>query len=133
MALINCPECKQEISDKAISCPNCGFPLSQMSESKLASLYFNEDLECPEFPDDLSIGKSIWGSANVYLGTFYNHDNFLIKGLPDGTTLSINIYTKGISIARRVSTLLFYPIINLHKSQLIKFSSTCEADIIRKK
>ena len=27
MALINCPECGKEISDKAISCPNCGVPL----------------------------------------------------------------------------------------------------------
>lgn len=29
MALINCPECSKEISDKAISCPNCGYPLTQ--------------------------------------------------------------------------------------------------------
>ena len=27
MALINCPECHREISDKAESCPHCGFPL----------------------------------------------------------------------------------------------------------
>lgn len=27
MALINCPECNKEISDKAIACPNCGAPL----------------------------------------------------------------------------------------------------------
>lgn len=24
MALINCKECGKEVSDKAISCPNCG-------------------------------------------------------------------------------------------------------------
>lgn len=29
MALISCPECNKEISDKAISCPNCGYPLNQ--------------------------------------------------------------------------------------------------------
>lgn len=29
MALIKCPECKKEISDKASSCPICGFPLSE--------------------------------------------------------------------------------------------------------
>lgn len=28
MALINCPECKKEISDKALSCPACGFQIS---------------------------------------------------------------------------------------------------------
>ncbi len=28
MALISCPECSKEISDKATSCPNCGAPIS---------------------------------------------------------------------------------------------------------
>lgn len=27
MALINCPECKKEVSDQSITCPNCGFPI----------------------------------------------------------------------------------------------------------
>ncbi len=27
MALINCEECRKEVSDKAASCPNCGAPL----------------------------------------------------------------------------------------------------------
>ncbi|MFR5707831.1 zinc ribbon domain-containing protein [Faecalitalea cylindroides] len=29
MALINCPECSKEISDRAITCPNCGYPISE--------------------------------------------------------------------------------------------------------
>lgn len=33
MALIKCPECGKEISDKASSCPNCGCPLSEMVTS----------------------------------------------------------------------------------------------------
>lgn len=28
MALINCPECGREISDKALSCPTCGCPIT---------------------------------------------------------------------------------------------------------
>ena len=28
MAMIKCPECKKEISDKAITCPNCGYGLN---------------------------------------------------------------------------------------------------------
>lgn len=28
MSLIECPECKKEISDKASSCPNCGCPIT---------------------------------------------------------------------------------------------------------
>lgn len=29
MALIKCPECEKEISDKAVRCPNCGYPIMQ--------------------------------------------------------------------------------------------------------
>jgi hypothetical protein len=35
MALINCPECKNQISDLAESCPNCGYPLIQEIVSNL--------------------------------------------------------------------------------------------------
>lgn len=28
MALINCPECSKEISDKVTACPSCGYPLA---------------------------------------------------------------------------------------------------------
>lgn len=31
MALIKCPECGKEISDKATTCINCGFPLSELN------------------------------------------------------------------------------------------------------
>jgi len=31
MALINCPECQKEISDKVKACPNCGYPFSNES------------------------------------------------------------------------------------------------------
>ena len=30
MALIKCPECGREVSDRASSCPNCGCPLSEI-------------------------------------------------------------------------------------------------------
>ena len=30
MALINCPECHKEISDNAVSCPNCGYLISNV-------------------------------------------------------------------------------------------------------
>lgn len=31
--LIACPECKRQISDKAISCPHCGYPISKSKTS----------------------------------------------------------------------------------------------------
>ncbi len=33
MALINCPECGNKVSDKASACPKCGWPLSEMNTS----------------------------------------------------------------------------------------------------
>lgn len=35
MALINCPECNKEISDKAKSCPHCGCPINTNSKYKI--------------------------------------------------------------------------------------------------
>ena len=29
MALIKCPECNNEVSDKALNCPHCGYPLKK--------------------------------------------------------------------------------------------------------
>ena len=31
MALITCPECQLQVSDKALSCPHCGYPINQMA------------------------------------------------------------------------------------------------------
>ena len=42
MALINCPECGKEISDKATYCPNCGNPINQQPQQA------EEYLCCPK-------------------------------------------------------------------------------------
>lgn len=31
MALIRCPECGREISDKAAACPGCGYPMTPVN------------------------------------------------------------------------------------------------------
>lgn len=36
MALIKCPECGREISDKAVSCPGCGCPASEFQKDEAA-------------------------------------------------------------------------------------------------
>lgn len=35
MALIKCPECRREISDKAASCPGCGCPASEFKNIRI--------------------------------------------------------------------------------------------------
>lgn len=47
MALIQCPECKKEISDKAEFCPKCGYDFSFIPPPVIKQLYEKEYL--PEF------------------------------------------------------------------------------------
>ena len=37
MALIRCPECQREVSDKASACPSCGYPLRESWLSQLGA------------------------------------------------------------------------------------------------
>lgn len=34
MALLKCPECTHDVSDKALSCPHCGYPINTPSSTK---------------------------------------------------------------------------------------------------
>jgi hypothetical protein len=47
MALIKCPECGKEVSDKAVACPNCGCPVSEQFSK-------NEDNEIVNDKDEKS-------------------------------------------------------------------------------
>lgn len=38
MAMIKCPECGKEISDQAVSCPNCGYVLKKEPDVKRTKL-----------------------------------------------------------------------------------------------
>ena len=38
MALIKCPECEREISDKAEACPHCGCPTAKNVKQKQLSI-----------------------------------------------------------------------------------------------
>jgi hypothetical protein len=35
MALIKCPECSKEVSDSALTCPNCGYQLNPSNLPKI--------------------------------------------------------------------------------------------------
>ncbi|MBK9218524.1 MAG: TM2 domain-containing protein [Uliginosibacterium sp.] len=45
MALIQCPECQKEISDRAAACIHCGFPIAQPIENKGSSEIANDNHE----------------------------------------------------------------------------------------
>ena len=52
MALIECPECRGEVSSAAASCPNCGFPINQSQQESQKRIPLgitaNEDLKLLE-------------------------------------------------------------------------------------
>ena len=48
MTIINCPECKNGVSDKASFCPSCGYPLNSIAIGN--SIVNINAMECPYFP-----------------------------------------------------------------------------------
>jgi len=38
MALIQCPECQQRVSDQAGTCPHCGYPLANSQQADLETI-----------------------------------------------------------------------------------------------
>jgi hypothetical protein len=44
MPLINCPECKAQVSDKAASCIKCGFPFQNQQEKPALGVQLNPAL-----------------------------------------------------------------------------------------
>jgi len=63
MALINCPECEKEISDKTKACPHCGFPIpeqkQQDAERVLGKDAISKEKEIP-VNDQVSKAPSFW-------------------------------------------------------------------------
>ncbi len=48
MALIKCPECGKDISDKAIQCIHCGYPLSEINNKNVTKTNVElSDKQCP--------------------------------------------------------------------------------------
>ncbi len=123
MALINCSECGKEISDKAISCPNCGNPINQSIDIIKNEIKNEEELKFAELPDNLEIGKQIvnWGGNAAFDGYYDQREN-LITEIPSGT-VKVILHTHGMHI---VKGLIFYPI---HNSQIISLKQTSQEDL----
>lgn len=91
MALINCPECGKQISDKASACPDCGYPINdthstkEYNSIKLANLYERarksleiDDLEhaAEYYKQILDVVPNDWESYFYsYLGEFPTFTN----------------------------------------------------------
>ena len=56
MALIKCPECKKEISSKAKSCPNCGYPINEKENKKDSRIKFVA-AKCPNCGSNIEVNQ----------------------------------------------------------------------------
>lgn len=74
MALIKCPECGKDVSDKAESCPNCGFPIESSSGKVkiILPVFRREENQKVTISKTGNVGNFIWEGvagdvAEVYL------------------------------------------------------------------
>ena len=91
MALIICPDCGKQISDKAVACPDCGCPISSLQGGKLR-------VECVFFGifGNCRITVNFCGTSKVLKNGFY--DDFAVPS--DGKEHTATIYcAKGFDSA----------------------------------
>ena len=124
MALINCPECNKEVSDKAIACPNCGLPIFNQIPSKQTNN--SNILDCPDLTRNLHIGKQIvnWGGDSAFQGEYQNSEN-VVEVIPSGK-ITVILHTHGI----RIATHSYRPILDIHNSQIISFKQTTKYELV---
>lgn len=108
MALIKCPECGKEISNKSVNCINCGYPLKKIDSEK------NIEIEkFPDLPHNLGIGPQVvnWTDGAAIQVKFQGKDNF--KNIENG---DCNIYVHKYGI--RISQMLYD--VKIHRSQIVE-------------
>ncbi len=67
--LIKCPECGQSISDKALACPHCGMPKSEMNNKPFLMEYDSNTMEGVTPRDQQSIDISLDLYGDLLVGT----------------------------------------------------------------
>ena len=89
MALIKCPECKGDVSDKASACPTCGYPIKkrmsdEVLQKKSTSEYSNDNFFTNHRPSRnaliLSVVSIIFNGIGIipFIALFYSW-NALVK------------------------------------------------------
>lgn len=101
MALINCPECNHQVSDKAQSCPNCGYPLIETLNTNIAEINNSKNQKyCVIFkrlgqPNKIEIIKEVRQIGNYDLKTAKDIVDFppsvIIKNVSQQTAKEIQI------------------------------------------
>ncbi|MCB2297075.1 zinc ribbon domain-containing protein [Clostridium tagluense] len=110
--LIKCPECQKEISDKALACPICGYPINS---EKIVENNIQNNLRCPVLPTDLLIGKQLvnWSGSAAVKGVYENIGNSNDK-ISNGK-VSLLLFDNGMRLCGK----FYMKILDIHYSQVI--------------
>ena len=103
MALIKCPECKKEISDKATQCIHCGCPIENKTK------YYCEEcgkeiLETDKVCSNCGCPNSNTSSNKVEKQA---KNKFLIKSIRDTTLKKFRIFYRTVGILGIIGIILF--------------------------
>ncbi len=70
MALIKCPECGKDVSDKAQSCIHCGCPLAGMNPAGSVTVAVNGPGMVRMYIFDMETGEELWCGRNGEVAKF---------------------------------------------------------------
>lgn len=93
MALIFCPDCGKEVSDSALSCPHCAFPLNRLKSNAMYPTIQNSQLV-------------VAGYIVVFLSLFLLPIIFMITGIVIGI-INITKGTAGHGILQIILAIIF--------------------------
>lgn len=129
MALIKCTECGKEISDKAVVCPNCGFPIENKNVSHINTSENKEELYFPNnIPTDLSIGQNVTSlGMNVGFEAILSEELCTQKNFFSSGVAKVLLHTHGIEFIVAMKN------IKLHNSQIINIKKTSSAELKNEK
>lgn len=126
MALIKCPECGKEISDKAKSCPQCGYPITKENSTRVESnLTPDTKNNFPDLPATIDIGSPCteYGTDATIEGYFCQSEN-AVNMLKEGK-VKIQLHPNGICLLQGLTTSVC-----ISNQQIINVSSATQAKII---
>lgn len=70
MALVKCPECGREVSDRAGVCPNCAFPLSSLRKDGTVSIKIANGLAGSVNIHELPSMNVLWSGKSGQIAKF---------------------------------------------------------------
>ena len=99
MALIKCPECGKEISDKAAACPNCGCPV----EAKKVNVHI---FRAKKLMSGTAITGRVFIDGNP-VGSADNGVDYIVKVSPGSHQLSVECQVGMMLGSRRTESINF--------------------------